>query len=126
MNPSFMAWPVSAWMFGSANLPTIQKKKALAAMRELIAIVVQSRYLLVSFSDEGYINRSEMEAILSEKGEVIVLKNEYPRHIGARIGIHNQDGHKVGSVSHVKNIEYLYIVVPPADFLRVYNSIAEG
>ena len=105
--------------------PYNSKRKALAAMRELIA-AVQSRYLLVSFSDEGYINRSEMEAILSEKGEVIVLENQYPRHIGARIGIHNQDGHKVGSVSHVKNIEYLYIVVPPADFLRVYNSIAEG
>ena len=87
--------------------PYNSKRKALAAMTELIT-AVQSRYLLVSFSDEGYITRTEMEAILSERGEVIVLENEYPRHIGARIGIHNQDGHKVGSVSHVKNIEYLY------------------
>ena len=104
--------------------PFNSKRVAMAAMTDLIR-AVQARYLMVSFNDEGYISRSEMEAILSERGEVIVLENEYPRHIGARIGIHNQDGQKVGHVSHVKNIEYLYIVVPPADFLKVYNAIVE-
>ena len=35
-----------------------------------------------------------------------------PRYVGARIGIHNPAGERVGTVSHVRNLEYLIVSGP--------------
>lgn len=71
---------------------------------------VQCRLLVVSFNNEGYIARNEMEALLSERGPVSVLATDYKRYVGAQIGIYNPSGELVGEVSHLRNVEYLYIV----------------
>ena len=33
-----------------------------------------------------------------------------PRYVGARIGIHNPKGEKVGAVGRLRNVEYLFLV----------------
>jgi adenine-specific DNA-methyltransferase len=40
---------------------------------------------------------------------VEVLSFDSKRYVGAQIGIYNPDGTKVGSVSHLRNQEYLVI-----------------
>ncbi|MGI6379776.1 MAG: DNA adenine methylase [Anaerolineae bacterium] len=80
-----------------------------AAMRTVVE-AAQARYLLVSFNNEGYITRREMEILLAEHGHVRVLTRDHDRYVGARIGIYNPDGDKVGKISHVRNKEYLYLV----------------
>lgn len=79
------------------------------AMRELVD-TLDCRYLLVSFNNEGYLDRNEMEQLLSKRGRVTVLSKIHPRYVGAKIGIHNPQGRKVGQVSHLKNTEYLFLV----------------
>lgn len=69
------------------------------------------RHLVVSFSNEGYITREEMVEILSARGDVFVLEQDYKRYVGAQIGIYSPEGDKVGRVSHLRNKEYLFIVV---------------
>ena len=81
------------------------------AMAEVIR-VIQARVLFVSFNVEGFMTRAGMESLLQERGSVLVLENDYKRYVGAQIGIHNPQGEKVGSVSHLRNKEYLYIVAP--------------
>ena len=66
--------------------------------------------ILVSFSNEGFINREQMLEILSQRGPVIVHEFDYKRYVGAQIGIHNPDGQKVGTVSHTRNLEYIFEV----------------
>jgi adenine-specific DNA-methyltransferase len=66
--------------------------------------------LVISFSDEGYISRSEMTELLSKRGPVRVIERPHKRYVGAQIGIHNPAGKKVGKVSHLKNTEYLFVV----------------
>ena len=39
---------------------------------------------------------------------------ERPRYVGARIGIHDPSGNRVGTVSHVRNRETLWVVGPGA------------
>lgn len=102
--------------------PFNSKRKAIQAFESLIQSV-SARYLVVSFNDEGYISRQDMEHILGSRGEVIVLENDYARHVGAQIGIHSPQGKKVGSVSHLRNIEYLYVVVPKDELNFIYNQI---
>ncbi len=81
---------------------------------------VRAPYLVVSFSDEGFIGREEMEALLQRRGEVVVIENDYKRYVGAQIGVFNPSGKKVGRVSHLRNKEYLYVVSPePLSAARV-------
>jgi len=92
------------------------KRKIHAALERVID-AVRARYLIVSFSNEGFISRGEMEALLLRKGCVTVLEFDYNRYVGARIGIHNPKGERVGRVSHLRNKEYLFVVAPRADDL---------
>jgi len=71
---------------------------------------VDARVLIVSFSDEGWLAREELEALLSARGPVTVLAHDHPRYIGAQIGIYNPQGEKVGRIGHLRNTEYLYVV----------------
>ncbi|MFO0016744.1 MAG: DNA adenine methylase [Synechococcaceae cyanobacterium] len=79
---------------------------------ETLIAALRVPYLVVSFSDEGFISRAEMEAILASKGHVHTWEHPYRRYVGARIGICNQRGEVVGKVSHLNNREYLYLVSP--------------
>ena len=66
--------------------------------------------LVVSFNDEGYLARDELVRMLSARGEVQVIEIARPRYVGARIGIHNPRGEKVGAVGRLRNVEYLFVV----------------
>jgi adenine-specific DNA-methyltransferase len=41
---------------------------------------------------------------------VTTTENDFKRYVGAQIGIYNPQGRKVGTVSHLRNTEYLYVV----------------
>ncbi len=82
-----------------------------AAFTEVLE-AVQTTWLILSFSDEGYLSRAEAERLLSRRGVVHTVEYDYKRYVGAQIGIHNPRGEKVGRVSHLRNKEYLYVVGP--------------
>ncbi len=87
------------------------------AMRRLLA-AVRAPVLVVSFSNEGYLTRDEMESMLAGVGgwgrggeaRVTTIETDYKRYVGAQIGIYSPQGQKVGRVSHLRNKEYLYVV----------------
>ena len=84
------------------------RPQAHAALARLIERA-QCRHLVVSFSDEGYVEREQIEAMLARRGSVEVIEHEYRRYVGAQIGIHNPAGQKVGQVSHLNNRERVYV-----------------
>ncbi len=86
-----------------------RKAAFLDAWRETVD-AVDARHLIVSFSDEGFVTREQMEEVLATRGEVRVHGHDYKRYVGAQIGIHNLRGEKVGSVSHLRNREFLFVV----------------
>ncbi len=73
---------------------------------------LRSPSLVVSFNNEGYLARDAIEAMLASRGHVRVIELDHARYVGARIGIYNPAGEKVGRVSHVRNKELLYVVTP--------------
>ena len=83
-----------------------------AAFRELIT-KLRAPTLIVSFNDEGYLPRAEIEAILAERGAFECVERDYKRYVGAQIGIYNTKGKKVGKVSHLRNMELIYAVGEP-------------
>lgn len=85
------------------------KVKAWAAFSDLIGSL-DVPYLLVSFNNEGFFSAAQITDLLAERGEVACLPVDFKRYVGARIGIYNPQGQKVGRVSHLHNKEYLFLV----------------
>ncbi len=77
---------------------------------EAVIGALKAPNLVVSFNDEGYLSRDELVRMLSARGEVQVIEIARPRYVGARIGIHNPKGEKVGAVGRLRNVEYLFVV----------------
>jgi len=71
---------------------------------------VRAPNLIVSFNDEGYLSRQDLVDMLSARGHLQVVEIAHPRYVGARIGIHNPKGEKVGQVGRLRNVEHLFIV----------------
>ncbi|HVP29644.1 MAG TPA: DNA adenine methylase [Myxococcota bacterium] len=79
---------------------------ALATLLERLRV----RHLVVSFNDEGYLSRDELEALLSRRGHVEVVAVDGKRYVGSQIGIYNPRGERVGQPGRLRNTEYLFIV----------------
>ena len=60
---------------------------------------IDSKYLLISFSDDGFISKDEMVEFLSDLGDVRVMDKEYNTFRGCR----NLSGRDI----HVKELLYL-------------------
>jgi len=84
------------------------KRLISGALGEVID-AVNAPTLILSFSDEGYLTREQIEAMLAPRGAVAVLDRDHPRYVGCRIGIHNQQGRRVGRVGKVRNTERFFV-----------------
>ena len=93
------------------------REHAASAMRTIIE-KVQAQHLVVSFNNEGFLTKDEMIEMLSARGEVLVIEQDYKRYVGAQIGIYNPQGEKVGKVSHLRNTEYLFAVSKDIDSIK--------
>jgi adenine-specific DNA-methyltransferase len=88
-----------------------RRSSAWEALADLVARV-PARWLVVSFSDEGFHRPAEVEGILAERGHVGSIAVQGARYVGARIGIHDPAGRRVGRVSHLRNTELLFVCGP--------------
>ena len=84
------------------------KRTMPAALADTVASV-DCGLLLLSYNDESWVGVDELEAMCSHHEEVVTLSFESTRYVGARIGIHDPSGVKVGTVSHLYNREYLVV-----------------
>lgn len=86
-----------------------RKSRCRAALNDVLSRI-RAPKILVSFSDEGYIARDELETMLSSLGVCTVVEHPYRRYMGARIGIYNPRGERVGRVGALSNTEFLFLV----------------
>lgn len=88
------------------------RPRCAAALRDVLR-AVRAPVLVVSFSNEGFIGRDDMEAMLASlwdgAARMTTLEHDFKRYVGAQIGIYSPKGEKVGQVSHLRNTEYLYV-----------------
>jgi adenine-specific DNA-methyltransferase len=79
------------------------------ALREVVERV-RARWLVVSFSDEGFLAPGDLRALLAERGRVREESVDHPRYIGHKIGIHDLRGRRVGTPGPARNREHLFVV----------------
>ena len=87
-----------------------RKREALQAMTDTVANCANNvKRMVVSFNDEGYISKQEMVGLLEKHGPTKVHTINYQRYVGAKIGIHDNKGNKVGKVKKTTNNEFIYV-----------------
>ena len=104
-------------------------------MPAALASVVQSvdcDLLVLSYNNESWLELEELEAMCSVPGgpaggglrrDVATLAFDSTRYVGARIGIFDPSGRKVGRVSHLSNQELLVIAGKPAMVRRAVEAV---
>jgi adenine-specific DNA-methyltransferase len=98
------------------------RRRMPAALRSVVESV-DCRVLVLSYNDEAWISLDELVAMCSVRGAVAVLAFPSKRYVGAQIGIHNPKGDKVGTVSHLRNVEYVLVAGDRADVARATAPI---
>ena len=85
------------------------KRRIEAAFQSVVGALDVPR-LVVSFNNEGFLGREQIESILGKRGHVATVELDHKRYVGAQIGIYNLEGRAVGQVGHLRNKELLYIM----------------
>ncbi|HTT87858.1 MAG TPA: DNA adenine methylase, partial [Acidimicrobiales bacterium] len=70
---------------------------------------VQAAVVVLSYNDESWIGLDDLVEMCRVRGHVEVLAFPSSRYVGARIGIHNPAGERVGTVGRLRNLEYLLV-----------------
>ena len=75
---------------------------------------VAAEVVVLSYNNESWLTFDELHDVCAARGHVAVLAFDSARYVGARIGIHDPSGRKVGRVSHLRNTEYIVLAGPRA------------
>ncbi|HXQ76367.1 MAG TPA: DNA adenine methylase [Acidimicrobiales bacterium] len=70
---------------------------------------VQADLVVLSYNDESWIGLDALIEMCLVRGHVEVLAFPSNRYVGARIGIHNPAGERVGTVGRLRNVEYVLV-----------------
>ncbi|GIW25215.1 DNA adenine methylase [Meiothermus sp.] len=103
--------------------PFNSKREAKEAMRTVLSRI-NANHVVVSFSNEGFFAAEEIEAMLKDWGYVVRLTRPHQRYVGARIGIYNPKGEKVGQISHTENREFLFVATHSQKVCRAFQELS--
>ena len=99
-------------------------KRTMPAALASVVAAVDCDLLVLSYNDEAWLALDELESICAQPGPggrgpraVATLSFDSARYVGARIGIFDPSGRKVGRVSHVSNQELL-VIAGETDLVR--------
>ncbi len=70
---------------------------------------LSAKVVVLSYNNEAWVSLEDLVAMCSHLEHVQVLAFDSRRYVGAKIGIYNPQGTKVGAVSHLHNLEYLVL-----------------
>jgi adenine-specific DNA-methyltransferase len=107
-----------------ATHSVFNSKRTMPAALASVVATVDCDLLVLSYNDEAWLALDELEAICAQPGPaghgpraVAILAFDSARYVGARIGIFDPSGRKVGRVSHLSNQELL-VIAGEADLVR--------
>jgi adenine-specific DNA-methyltransferase len=128
------AYGVARKRIDSRDTSTRSAFNSKRTMPEALGAVVASvdcGLLVLSYNDESWLALEELEAMCAQAGPqgaraVATLAFDSTRYVGARIGIFDPSGRKVGRVSHLSNRELL-VIAGEADLVRaVVTAVRSG
>ena len=84
---------------------------------------VRAEVVAVSFSDEGFVTIDDLVAMMRDRGEEVrVLAFDSRRYIGAKLGVFNPAGVRVGQEGHLRNTEFVVLAGPGDTLERMVDA----
>jgi adenine-specific DNA-methyltransferase len=80
---------------------------------------VAARVVVLSYNDESWVALDALVDMCRVRGHVEVLAFPSNRYVGARIGIHNPAGERVGTVGRLRNLEYVLVAGDRSEVRRL-------
>jgi adenine-specific DNA-methyltransferase len=115
-----------------ATHSVFNSKRTMPAALASVVASVDCDLLVLSYNDEAWLALDELETICSQPGPssrgpraVAILAFDSARYVGARIGIFDPSGRKVGRVGHLSNQELL-VIAGEADLVHHVVNAARG
>jgi adenine-specific DNA-methyltransferase len=104
-------------------------KRTMPGALASVVRAVRCELLVLSYNDESWLGVDELEALCAEgpggeRREVATLSFDSARYVGARIGIFNPSGDKVGRVGRLANQELLVIAGGAEAVRRAVAAVA--
>jgi adenine-specific DNA-methyltransferase len=104
-------------------------KRTMPGALASVVRAVRCELLVLSYNDESWLGVDELEALCAEgpggeRREVATLSFDSARYVGARIGIFNPAGDKVGRVGRLANQELLVIAGGAEAVRRAVAAVA--
>jgi adenine-specific DNA-methyltransferase len=98
----------------AATRSVFNAKREMPAALASVIRRARAEVVVVSYNDEAWVTEEQMTHSLREAGheEVRIVAFDSKRYVGAQIGIFNPSGDKVGRVSHLRNIELVFVAGP--------------
>jgi len=87
-------------------------RRTMPAALAQVVTAVRAEVVILSYNNESWLSYEELHELCAGRGHVEVLAFDSARYVGARIGIHDPAGRKVGTVSHLRNTEYVLVAGP--------------
>jgi adenine-specific DNA-methyltransferase len=91
-----------------------------------VMAAVRAEVVVLSYNNEAWLTFDQLYDLCASRGHVEVLAFDSARYVGARIGIHNPDGRKVGSVSHLRNTEYVLVAGDRARVRLMVEAVVDA
>lgn len=94
----------------AATKSPFNSRRTMAGALARVVASVDAEVLVLSYNNEAWIGFDDLRSLCRARGGAVeVLAFDAPRYVGARIGIYNPAGERVGRVSHTRNTEYLVL-----------------
>ncbi len=110
-----------------ATMSVFNSKRQMPAAFADLLTRARAEVVVVSYNDESWITTEQMTDALRGAGhqDVRMLAFDRKRYVGAQIGIFNGAGEKVGKVSRLRNVEYVFIAGPTEKVEAGAASVAQ-
>ncbi len=101
-------------------------RRTMPAALARVVPTVRAEVVILSYNNESWLSFDELHGLCAGRGHVEVLAFDSARYVGARIGIHDPAGRKVGTVSHLRNTEYVLVAGDRARVRRMVGGRGRG
>jgi adenine-specific DNA-methyltransferase len=98
-------------------------KRTMPAALARVVSDLDCELLILSYNDESWLTLDELTAMCADRGTVRAVSFDQARYVGARIGIHNPSGQKVGTISHLRNQEHVVVAGPAKTVARALEAL---
>lgn len=93
----------------SENKSDFNSRKTMPAALSKVLSETKAKTLMLSFNNESWITAQDLVKVASERGHVRVFDIDFKRYVGAKIGVFNKAGDRVGEPGESRNVEHILI-----------------